>query len=107
MIPSQVTQEQLRDLQRRADWNAHRDAANLKKRRDAGMQEQKPSEFRKVIELCWVPSALWCKSDAEIVCVLNPELRDNMADAYDRVRKDISALGFAASRLKCRKESTA
>ena len=92
----------LRIAQRNAEDNAKRGAANLKKRRDEGKKEQKPAEFRKQVERWWVPAALWCKSDAGIVSAITPERRDNMTDAYDRVRKDISALGFTGSRLKHR-----
>lgn len=72
------------------------------------MQEQpkqrkaKPrtSEFKDRLQCFWVPAALWCKSDAEIVELLEPDRKDKMPDAYDRVRRDVSELGLSKSRRR-------
>ncbi|MEI7912479.1 MAG: hypothetical protein WCK77_22855 [Verrucomicrobiota bacterium] len=72
-------------------------SARMKKRRG---EKAKMPEFKDFLKLYWVPAALWCRSDSEIVEILTPDRKTNMTAAYNRVRRDISELGFAFSRRK-------
>lgn len=74
-------------------------ARDEKKRREAGVEER-DAEFIHLIKTLWLPGALWCLSDSEIVATLDPEKTTGMSEAYDKVRRNISTLKFSKSRLK-------
>ena len=76
-------------------------ARNEKKRRGAGIKER-DAEFIHSIKIFWVPGALWCLPDSEIVAILDPEKTAKMSDAYDKVRRNISTLKFSKSRLNAK-----
>lgn len=72
-------------------------AARMKKKRG---RESKPSKFKDLLQALWVPAALWCKSNEQIVSILAPEQKEDMMGAYRRVARDITDLGFTSSRRK-------
>lgn len=74
-------------------------ARNEKKRRQDGVEER-DAEFIHSIKSWWVPGALWCVSDSEIVATLDPGKTVGMIEAFDKVRRNISTLKFSKSRLK-------
>ena len=74
-------------------------ARDEKKRRKARVKER-DAEFIHSIKILWVPGALWCLSDSQIVAILDPERTTEMSEAYDKVRRNISTLKFSKSRLK-------
>lgn len=76
-------------------------ARDEKKRREAGVEER-DAEFIHSIKILWVPGALWCLSDSEIVATLDPEKTAGMSEAYDKVRRNISTLKFTKSRLQAK-----
>ncbi|MES2919970.1 MAG: hypothetical protein V4819_00370 [Verrucomicrobiota bacterium] len=76
-------------------------ARDEKKRREAGVEER-DAEFIHLIKLLWVPGALWCLSDSQIVAILDPDKTAGMSEAYDKVRRNISTLKFGKSRLKAK-----
>ncbi len=69
------------------------------KRRKRGVDER-DADFIHSIKIMWVPGALWCLSDSGIVATLDPEKTSGMSEAYDKVRRNISTLGFSKSRMK-------
>jgi predicted RNase H-like HicB family nuclease len=79
--------------------NAESAARDEKKRRKNGTEER-DAEYIHSIKIWWVPGALWCLSDSGIVATLDPEKTSGMIEAYDKVRRNISTLGFSKSRLK-------
>jgi len=83
-----------------AEGNAKRDAAKLKKNRAAGMKPQVQAEFIGLIEHLWVPWALWCKPKDEILLTLQPGRKADICVAWEKIARNISALGFAASWVK-------
>jgi hypothetical protein len=70
-----------------------------KNRRESGVEER-DADFIHSIKILWVPGALWCLSDSGIVDTLDPEKTSGMSEAYDKVRRNISTLGFSKSRMK-------
>ena len=57
------------------------------------------SAYLETIRLYWITASLWARSDAGIVAFLDSQCTDG-GRATDRVRRDISALGFSTSRRR-------
>ncbi len=69
------------------------------KRRKRGVKER-DTPYLHTIKGGWVPAAIWCMADSEIVATITPEKREGMSDAYKRVQRDISTLGYTRSRKR-------
>lgn len=74
-------------------------AAGDSKRRAAGIKPRH-AEFLHLIKILWVPGALWCLSDSEIVAIFDPDKSAGMSEAYDTIRKNICDLKLSSSRLR-------
>lgn len=83
-----------------AEGNARRDADNLEKNRKDGVKVKETAEFRALIEHLWIPWALWCKPKDEILLTLQPERKADICVAWEKIARNISTLGFAASWVK-------
>ena len=83
-----------------ADGNAGRDADKLAKNRAAGIKPQVQAEFIGLIEHLWIPLALWCKPKDMILMTLQPDRKSDICAAWEKISRNISKLGFAASWVK-------
>ena len=71
-----------------------------KRRRTRKVPIRKKADYLYAIKIMWVPGAFWCLSDSQIIEILDPEKSDDVTDAHDKVRRNITTLRFSKSRRK-------